>query len=387
MSIISILELAGVAHLPKAKRLIESVVLIEGYKEAQVEFGSVAGEEAAKQSIDQFRYLVNRNQVQGNERNIDYWRKQGWDQFSAFVQDRSLERSKTQEKRSKLQGRSVTLHEDPNWLVVVPVDKDASCFHGKNTAWCTTKPFARFFELYFYQDNVDLIYFLRKETGDKWAIAVHQAKIRGDDIIELFDRNDLLITARQFQQQTGFDPEDYIERVAGEDVTSATKVTRGEYQAARARIQKLRPFTNLPAGTNVNAIQRDLWLTKNLTAIVEFCANASHQRWPKIEPMMLEEPDYAVTYANQVIRGPWPELEEKLLANEEEWMYAIDYYIGRARKSRWPELEKKIWNDANLMLRYAVALGNSWPTEVEARLFRDGSRKDVEDYRDEFDSE
>jgi len=59
-------------------------VLKEGYKEAQSEFSTVSGPDTARQVIDSYKQLVTKNQVQGNERNIDWWRKQGWDAFNKF---------------------------------------------------------------------------------------------------------------------------------------------------------------------------------------------------------------------------------------------------------------------------------------------------------------
>ena len=95
MSIKQLLELAGVAHLPKSKLLIERELINEGFKEAQAEFAQASSDEQTQQRIAQFRDLVNRNQVQGNERNIDFWRKQGWDAFQQFVSTKSQQKSIT----------------------------------------------------------------------------------------------------------------------------------------------------------------------------------------------------------------------------------------------------------------------------------------------------
>lgn len=50
-------------------------ILNEGYPEAQKEFAAASGDpNLSSEVIGQYRTLVNRNQVQGNERNIDWWR-------------------------------------------------------------------------------------------------------------------------------------------------------------------------------------------------------------------------------------------------------------------------------------------------------------------------
>jgi len=57
-----------------------SELLAEGYKETIAAFNQEAGNlrtndaTIVQQTIDQYKSLVNRNQLQGNERNIDWWR-------------------------------------------------------------------------------------------------------------------------------------------------------------------------------------------------------------------------------------------------------------------------------------------------------------------------
>lgn len=176
-------------------------IINEGYPEANKEFAAASGDpNLASEVIGQFRTLVNRNQVQGNERNIDWWRKQGWEQFNQFVVQKIQQPSKTQVKRQKVAGRSITLMESDQWLIVIPLDKEASCFHGKNSDWCTTKPYQPYFENYFYDREVTLIYCLNKQTGGMWAIAAHR-KLEGK--WEIFDQDDRSITDGQLFQQTG----------------------------------------------------------------------------------------------------------------------------------------------------------------------------------------
>lgn len=409
MSIISLLELAGVAHLPKAKRLIESVVLIEGYKEAQVEFGSVAGEEQSKQAIDQFRDLVNRNQVQGNERNIDYWRKQGWDQFSAFVQEKSQQQSTTQIKRAKTEGRSITVKETSEWLVVVPIDKEASCFHGKNTDWCTTKPYASFFEDYFYNKEITLIYFLKLNSGDKWAIAAHSKTNK----IEMFDRWDHSISATQFQRQTGFNPTEIRNQVMGSaDVTKQTTESRTQYKAAVARLQEKRTFSEIDP-----VVERDLMYVKKLEWVVEYCVNTK-KRWPWAEKVLLythlmpqyingvlggrrdpaieqailkrADPTNLMVYARDVVKGRWPEAETAII-KDPDTAFA---YVEQIIQVRWPEAEHLFVNDASLAFPYASrVIQGRWP-EAELVILRSPqyseaytkkflSKDDWEQYRDQ----
>jgi hypothetical protein len=172
--------------------------LVEGYREVEQKFAQTADPAEVKKVIDAYKDLVNRNQVQGNERNIDWWGKQGWENFARFVQAKSQQSSQTQTKKRSKVGDSHTIEENNIWLIVVPLDKEASCFHGKDSDWCTTKPNHDYFEKYFRDDSVTLIYFLQKQTGAKWAMAVYY-----DGKVEYFDKNDASLTKEQFDAQTG----------------------------------------------------------------------------------------------------------------------------------------------------------------------------------------
>jgi hypothetical protein len=237
-------------------------IIFEGYKEAQIEFSAVSGPNTAKEFIDAYRDLVNRNQVQGEERNIDWWRKQGWDRFKDFVEKKSQEKSITQVKRSKDAGESHTLMENDNWLIVIPLDKDASCFHGKDTDWCTTKPFQSYFERYFYDRDVTLIYCLNKKTGNKWAIAGHK-KLDGN--AEYFDKNDKLLTKEQFDTQTGLNSDDLLKKALGTEIDTKAQTNRKKYQAAIGKIKEF--LDTKPKERNIY-IEKLLFYTKSLYIIV-----------------------------------------------------------------------------------------------------------------------
>jgi len=177
-------------------------LLAEGYPDTISAFKAFAAADVVQKTVGQFRDLVNRNQVQGNERNIDWWRKQGWEKFSQFVSDNAAQATKTQVKRRRAIGQSITLEETPDWLIVIPLDHDASCFHGRGSDWCTARPTAHYFDDYFLNKDVNLIYCINKTSGDNWAIATHPNL----DQLELFDQQNQSITAEQFHSATGFDP-------------------------------------------------------------------------------------------------------------------------------------------------------------------------------------
>ena len=201
-------------------RLIElfSSPLLEGYKEATQEFTAASDPATAANAINKYKTLVTKNQVAGQERNIDHWRKQGWDNFLKFINGKSETDTATQIKRKKVPGRSITIREDDNWLIVVPLDKNASCFHGKDSNWCTTKTDQNYFNDYFHDKNITLIYCLQKGTGGMWALATHKDLISDS---EIFDKNDKSITDAEFRKQTGLDLYELCKLVNGDVPTTS----------------------------------------------------------------------------------------------------------------------------------------------------------------------
>jgi hypothetical protein len=174
-------------------------LLLESYALANNQFLQNAPADLVQNTITTYKSLVDRNQVQGQERNIDYWRKQGWELFVKFVTDKMNTPTKTQIKKASVKGKSILLQETPEWLIVMPLSHTSSCFYGKDTEWCTARPTDHYFNAYFFTHNVDLIYCINKKSGGKWAIASHK------DVkeVEMFDQKDNPISESQFYTQTG----------------------------------------------------------------------------------------------------------------------------------------------------------------------------------------
>ena len=210
-------------------------IIKEGYKEAQSEFSAVIDPAKALELINQYKVLCQRNQVVGQERNIDYWRKQGVDAFARFVQQKLLTPSKTEIKRSKIPGKHIDLVDNAQWQIVIPLDKESSCFHGKGSDWCTTKPNASNFEQYFYDKSVTLIYLLQKQTGKMWAIACYTEP----DELEMFDQQDNLLSAKEFKRQTGINPEELRDLALSDTHATPIHGRRAAYRESCIRAKQL----------------------------------------------------------------------------------------------------------------------------------------------------
>lgn len=251
-------------------------LLVEGYSEAKSEFAQITPKEIVDATISAYQELVNRNQVQGNERNIDWWRKQGWDKFAQFVKVKSTIPSGRQEKRSKNTGQSVILEETEEWLIVIPLDKNASCFHGKYTDWCTAKPYAGHFETYMHDSEVTLVYCLRS-SGEKWAIVIYP-----DHDIHLFDKNDNQITAEQFTRATGLNANKYIQMAFADAHNDQVVNARQSYLDLKEEIDE-RLYT---ISARSEELEHKMWIIKDIGQMLHYCVKLNY-RWNKLERLLI----------------------------------------------------------------------------------------------------
>ena len=179
-------------------------ILREGYKEAEAEFSKTAEPTVVTTLISQYKDLVNRNQASGVERNIDYWRKQGFPAFQQFVTNKSQLKTSTQIKRNKSEHKEEkVLRDDDEWKITVPLNKEASCPLGSGTKWCVSANSAgNAFNGYFGSKNTTLIFCIRKSDNVKWAVTFDP---RNPEHIEIFNTADKRINPSIFTQDTGLD--------------------------------------------------------------------------------------------------------------------------------------------------------------------------------------
>lgn len=241
-------------HINSVINLAEKYILIESFKIARQKFSQAAPEDEVKRYLDKFKQLAQKNLI---DKDISKWIPKGWDAFKNEIDNNADQASKTQIKRKKVTGKSITLEENDKWLIVVPLDKHASCFHGKNTNWCTTKPNQDHFEEYFYNNETILIYFIRKTDGEKWAVAV------GDEYsafspVEYFDKMDNRVDEEKFTSQTGLNPEKYVSLALQHEKKLGD--SRKPYQEA---IQRLRNIYDWIAVKRNPQIEKDIMLTKS----------------------------------------------------------------------------------------------------------------------------
>ena len=250
--------------------------LVEGYPQAQAAFAQVADAESVQKTIADFKQLVSRNQIKDtNQKNIDYWIRQGWENFNQFVNQAVSVPSKSQVVKKKLPGQSITLVDNATWFIIIPIDKEASCFHGKDSNWCTTKIHQGHFENYFYKNEITLIYCFNKSTGGMWAIATHKKL----DKIELFDQKDNKLTPEQFTAQTGLDPTELRSMAMGDTHQPKIQANRDKWKASVELTQEL--LDNLPHGNRSPEIEKQLLYNKSQPECLFYIAMVSSPYGPE----------------------------------------------------------------------------------------------------------
>lgn len=270
--------------------------LVEGYTEVQRYFETIAPENEVKTFISKFKELVDRNQVQGNERNIDWWKKQGWDAFKEFVSNKQSVPTKTEIKRKKIVGTSITLRDDAKWLIVIPLDKEASCHYGKNSDWCTTKINQPYFERYFYKNGVTLIYCLSKTEDKRWAIAGHPDV----DQVEIFNQYDTSLTPNEFSAQTGLDAFELNKQALQHENISQT---REQYSSAINHLKFL--FQQDDFTKRNEEIEKLLIYTKNPRLCKDYIVNIAGNLGPTdFPPAIVLSAMYQYDHLLPLIKNP-----------------------------------------------------------------------------------
>lgn len=185
--------------------------LTEGFKEARAEFITKAPEAEVDSAINDYRDLVKRNKFTSKpeERNIDYWRKQGYEAFKNAIDREKQTKSMRQQKGKTLshEGKYIPVFSNDEWEVTIPLDIHASSDIGKNTAWCTTKMFQSNFNNY-RADGEMLVYFIHlydhadKSFAVKVKLVTKPDMANGGDIaLHLCERNNITAsTLRDFTE-------------------------------------------------------------------------------------------------------------------------------------------------------------------------------------------
>lgn len=193
--------LSFVAYLQdqKDKSLFEHI-LNESFKDAQRVFAQQADPQEVNSVLTDFKTLAQQGKIQGDDRDITKWMKRPFDQLKSTVNIAKQTPSNKEAKKSAGQD-ALKLPDVAGWKVIIPKSKEASCKYGAGTQWCVAATKTRnYFNDYFNDSNVTLIYFINANT--KFALALHSNGAK-----ECFDAMDKKLSLGTFLQKTGISKE------------------------------------------------------------------------------------------------------------------------------------------------------------------------------------
>lgn len=276
--------------------------ITEGFKDVSAEFMKTNMPDIVNRYISDFKSLVSKNQITGKERDINFWKTRSFDNFKEFVDKNASLPTGKDIKKSRNVGKSITLAETDDWLVVIPLDKDASCFHGKDTDWCTTKHSNNLFSNYFYHFKWILIYCINKVNMERYAILFRPIENK----LELFDKDDNRITAKRFRENTGFDP-----NTLTRDALARNDLEKGRNEEHPNDLYNIVAKLEKPD----SGIESKILKMKNPEMAALYAGNVLERRWPIAEPIIAKDAKEATLYARDVIKGRWPEAEPVIFAH------------------------------------------------------------------------
>ena len=103
--------------------------------------------------------------------------------------------------------------------------------------------------------------------------------------------------------------------------------------------------------------------SKDPRCAYEYAEDVIKGRWPEAEETIIKDPIWAYRYAKYVIGGRWPEAEETI-SKSPEWAY---HYASNVLNRRWPEAEETIIKDPIWAYEYAYfVIKGRWPEAEEA---------------------
>jgi len=149
-------------------------------------------------TINAFKTAVSKGFLKDQEKDINYWRKNGG--FNK-LHDRLLNASNNMSKREgKALARKadvIQLTETPNYTVIIPLTPEASRMHGAGTKWCVSSRNVDYFNDYFATYNTlgRLVIIFLPKHGHLPKLA---AAITSDSDFQLYDDRDGSINSVDF---------------------------------------------------------------------------------------------------------------------------------------------------------------------------------------------
>lgn len=281
----------------------------EDFKTVKQKFiSSDESEEDIDNYMNKFRTLSANQRLSGDEKNIDVWGKRSFTDFKEFIKNKETEVTKSGKKKDRGESLDITTpkQQAAGWRIIIPVNKESSCYEGRGTDWCVSKDNHEYYEEYFLDDKVTLIFCLN-DKKEKWAIAFYP-----NNSLDLFDINDKEITKDEFEEKTGLNIKEITDNAL--KINSKIKSKRKDFSKVRFTKISSDPFVAYNYAINKNAPfpEGEDAIAKNANTAYNYSAFILGKRFPKGEDAISKDTSIAYKYAYEVLRSRFPKGEDAI---------------------------------------------------------------------------
>lgn len=152
-------------------KIKEILPLFESFKDAKRLFANETDRETVESYIETFRDLAKRNIARGQEKDISYWIRQGWQPFKGFVDSKKNEWTgkDIKKRRAVTNNDQIVIENTDQRTIVIPLTKNAACKWGKHTDWCVSalSDDNAFFDYLVYQKSASIMILLDDSNGEE----------------------------------------------------------------------------------------------------------------------------------------------------------------------------------------------------------------------------
>ena len=268
--------------------------------------------------ITKFKTLSKNQRLTGLEKNIDTWGNKSFDEFKKFID--GIESKVTKSGQKKNSGTSVDIttpkQKAAGWNIIIPTNKEASCYHGTGTDWCVSKRDQDYFTEYFLENDITLVFCLN-DKKEKWAIACH-SKVR--DKTEFFDAEDESLSKINFDTKTKLNSDEIIKLALSDKQVTVDRTVQKKSDIAYLINQKM----NLSIRTADPELEKKIIDSKNSEYAYKY-AVLLDRPFKAGEAAISKDPEYAYMYAKGILKGPFKAGEEVISKYPgSAYMYAKD---------------------------------------------------------------
>jgi hypothetical protein len=270
-------------------------LLNESFPLAKQEWEKEANPADVDKYITKFKQLVAKNIVKNQDRDINIWRKHGWEAFKAYVDDRSEFKTRREYKKPINSGDAIEVLKHGEWTVWLPLDIYSNVRLTDGKVWCTGNFNSGEFDYVFKEGFI--LYVLSPTNPGGWAV-VYSDRIKA---FCYYDSSD----------NASDEPDDFIEDTGIKPamLKKALKPHAKAIEAARDEHFSTGIVSQMNA---LGYIDSDKLMPRN----------------DKLENLILSKRDrpYALMYAKAVGSENWPEGKALVLdALKHEYRAAKDY--------------------------------------------------------------